>query len=68
MNVDEGNKSFGNATLNDSKFVSQYMSVNGTRAGMEDRKLKKKQRIISISTKSKVINKGTTYSDKLDLK
>ena len=68
MNKSAGNRSHLNASVNDSKFVSQYMTLNGTRVGQEDRKQKTKKRIIPIAEKSKVITKGTNIADKLDMR
>ena len=56
------------SVMNDSKFVSQYMTLNGTRAGQEDRKVKTKKRIIPIAEKSRVISKGQNIADKLDMR
>ena len=68
QNRSTGNKSFMNKSLNDSKFVSQFMTLNGTRVGQEQRKQKTKKRIIPIAEKSKVISKGSNIADKLDFR
>ena len=67
MDIDEGKKA-SKATFNDSKFVSLFTNKSGLKVGMEDRKQKKKYKIVPISVKSKIISKGGSYNDKLEIR